>query len=60
MLIRLKSNRSKKQPKQFKKQKQQRKSVSKEQPTQQSWLGRMLDIKESQWHDDDYDAGKDW
>jgi hypothetical protein len=23
-------------------------------------LERLLEIKESQWHDDEYDAGKDW
>lgn len=62
MLIKLKSNRSKKQPKQFqnkKQQQQQQKPVSKEEP-KQSWLSRVLEVKESQWHDEEYDAGKDW
>jgi len=57
--IKLKSDRSKRAVKKStKKVKKSPKTQTKQE--QQSWLSRMLDFKESQWHDDDYDAGKDW
>ena len=55
--IKMKSSRSKKAPK--KSQKKQRQTV-KTITVVKSQLQHWLDIHEQIWHDDDYDAGKDW
>lgn len=60
--IKMKSPRSKTALKQNKRKKKAKKGPKNITQGDQysSWLQRMLDIKESQWHDDEYDAGKDW
>lgn len=59
LVIKLKSDRSKRAVKKSTKKVNKSPKQTKEE-RQQSWLSRMLDVKESQWHDDEYDAGKDW
>jgi len=58
--IKMKSERSKTALKQKKCKKKVKKVQKQTKQQEYSWLQRMLDIKESQWHDDEYDAGKDW